>query len=254
MAKPSADTIKSNIQAQDFLVFSQAQQRPGGLDLFETDLAKAIAGAWSDVESSLVIATIPVTGGAAPVGGPLSGGVATLSPGGLSASASFSAISGKFSSSFPDGITSGVAALVAAIAQAVGQAFTIWVVGYQATLVAVGGSAAWIGPPVPGPGPWTGGSIQAAPIASGSSAGDSGITAASLEAAIGNAADPSKLKQNQGALQPGLSALISAVAKGFETTWSQWKIQTKISGGVGTGLASPPTGSVVGVVSLPSIG
>jgi|SRR5271157_1854365 len=253
MAKPTAGTIKSNIQAQDAAVFNQAQQRPSGLDVFEGDLAQAIAGAWSDVESGLAIATIPVTGGASPVGGPLSGGVATLLPGGMAASASFSSISAKFSSSFPDGATDGVKALVSAIAQALGQAFTVWVSGYQASLVAADGSAAWVGPPTPAPGPWTGGSIQAAPIASGSSAGDSGMTAASLEAGIGNAADPSKLKQNNNTLQPALSALISAVAKGFETTWSQWKTQTKISGGTGTGIASPPAGTVVGAVASPTI-
>ena len=253
MAKPTAGTIKSNIQAQDAAVFSQAPQRPAGLDVFEGDLAQAIAAAWSDVESGLAIASIPVSGGASPVGGPLAAGAATLPPGGLNASASFSAISSKFSSSFPDGATDGVKALVSAVAQAVGQAFTVWAAGYHASLVAVGGSAAWVGPPAPAPGPWTGGSIQPAPIATGASAGDTGMTAATLELSIGNAADPSKLKQNNNTLQPGLSALISAVAKGFETTWTQWKAQTKISGGTGTGIASPPTGSVIGAVASPTI-
>jgi len=252
MAKPTAGTIKSNIQTQDAPVFNQASQRPDGLDVFEGDLAQAIAAAWSDVESGLAIASIPVTGGSSPIGGPLAAGVATLAPGGLVASASFSAISGKFSSSFPDGATEGVKALVSAVAQAVGQAFTVWVSGYQSTLVAIGGAAAWVGPPTPAPGPWSGGSIQPAPIASGSSAGDGGMTAASLEASIGNAAS-SVLKQNNNTLQPALSALISAVAKGFETTWSQWKTQTKISGGNGTGIASPPAGSVVGAVTSPTI-
>jgi hypothetical protein len=255
MAKPTADKIKSNIQAQDSSIWTQAQahQRPDGLDIFEGDLAKAIAAAWSDVESGLAIASVPVTGGAAPPGGPLSAGVATLSPGGLTAAASFSSISGKFASSFPNGETDGVRALVSAIAQAVGQAFTAWATGYQTTLAAVGGSAAWVGPPSPSPGPWMGGSIQPAPIAAGSSAGDEGMTGASLEAAIGNSADPSKLKQNNNTLEPGLSALISAVAKGFEATWTEWKTQTKISGGTGTGTASPPAGSVVGAVASPSI-
>jgi hypothetical protein len=254
MAKPTSDTIKSNIQAQDSAVWNPAHQRPDGIDVFEGDLAKAIAAAWSDVEGGLAIATVPVTGGAAPPGGPLSAGVGILSPGALTASASFTSISGKFSSSFPNGATDGILALVSAVAQAVGQAFTVWAAGYQATLVAAGGSAAWVGPPTPAPGAWAGGSIQPAPIAAGASDGDGGMTAASLEAAIGSAADPSKLKQNHNTLQPGLSALISAVAKGFETTWSQWKTQTKISGGTGAGAASPPAGSVVGSVSSPSIG
>ena len=78
------------------------------------------------------------------------------------------------------------------------------------------------------------------------------MTAASLEASIGNAA-ASVLKQNNNTLQPALSALISAVAKGFETTWGQWKTQTKISGGTGTGVASPPAGTVVGAVTSPTI-
>jgi hypothetical protein len=254
MAKPTASSIKNNIQAQDTAVWNQATQRPDGLDLFEGDLATAIAGSWSDVESGLAIASVPVTGGTAPPGGPLSLGVAALAPGMLTGSASFSTISSEFSSSFPDGATEGVLALVDAIAQSVGQAFTVWVTGYQATLVAVGGSAAWVAAPTPTPGAWTGGEIQAAPISTGTSAGDAGMTAASLETAIGNAADPSKLKLNQGSLQPALAALISAVAGGFETTWNQWKAQTTISGGDGTGTASPPGGSVVGAVSSPSIG
>ena len=78
------------------------------------------------------------------------------------------------------------------------------------------------------------------------------MTGASLEATIGAVTDPSKLKQNQGALQPALGALLKAIAKGFETTWTQWKSGTTISGGTGTGLASPP-GTVVGAVTSPQI-
>jgi len=116
VAKPSSSEIKSNIQSQDAAVWNQAQQRPDALDRFEDDLAKAIAAAWADVESQLLIASVPVSGGSSPPGGPLSGGVATLAPGLLQSPASFTAIAGKFSSSFPDGATSGLLALVDAVA------------------------------------------------------------------------------------------------------------------------------------------
>lgn len=250
--KPTASQIKSAIQAQDSSVWSEADGRPDALDVFEGDLATALAGAWSDIVDGFTIASVPVTGGASPPGGPLSGGVATLAPGSLVNSKSFTAAAGKFSTSFPDGATEGLLALVDAIAQGLGQAFTVWVTGYSATLVGMGGSCAWVGPPTPSPGPWTGGSIQAQPLASGASAGDAGMTGSSLETGIGAMADPSKLKQNNGALQPALSALIKAVANGFATTWTQWKSGTNISGGTGSGLASPP-GTVVGAVSSPTV-
>jgi len=257
MAKPTANEIKSNIQAEDSSVWNQAQQRPDGLDVFESDLAEAIAAAWSDVESAFVIASVPVTGGSSPPGGPLAGGTATLSPGMLANTALFTGIAGKFSSSFPDGATEGLLALVDAVATGIGQKFPLWVSGYSATLVATGGSCAWVAPtpavPSGTPGPWAGGSIQDFALAGGTSTGDQGMSAASLEAAIGSSADPAKLKQNQNVLQPALSALIKAIAKGFETTWSQWKTKTKISGGTGTGLASPPSGTVVGAVTTPLI-
>jgi len=80
------------------------------------------------------------------------------------------------------------------------------------------------------------------------------MTASSLEAAIANAADPAKLKQHNHALQPALAALIKAVAAGFETTWTQWKTKTKISGGNGTGTAAPPSGAITtGAVAAPQI-
>ena len=230
------------------------------LDRFETDLAKAIAAAWSDVESGLAIATVPVTGGASPPGGPLTGGTASLAPGMLASTVSFTVIAAKFSSSFPDGATPGVLALVDAIAQGIGQKFPLWVSGYSATLIAGGGSCAWVAPTPPAnptgtTGPWTGGAIQDFALAGGISTGDQMMTAASLEAAIGNVADPSTLKQNQNTLQPALAALIQAVAKGFETTWNQWKSNTKISGGNGSGTASPPSGSIIaGTVASPQIG
>src|SRR5262245_43910187 len=116
MAKPTANEIKTNIQAQDLAVWNQANERPAGLDLFESDLAKAIAAAWADVEDGFVIAPVPVAGGASPPGGPLAGGKATLSPGMLTNTKSFTAVAGKFSTSFPDGATEGVLALVDAVA------------------------------------------------------------------------------------------------------------------------------------------
>jgi hypothetical protein len=258
MAAPSASEIKANIQAEDSGVWSQAQARPEGLDKFEDDLSKAIAAAWSDVEKAFVIASVPVAGGGSPPGGPLAGGTATLAPGTLTNAASFMGISAKFSSAFPDGATAGVLALVDAVANGVGQKFPLWVVGYSATLVAMGGSCAWIAPAPPAnptgtPGPWTGGMIQAFPLSGGASAGDAMMTASSLQAAIEGVANPSQLKQNQGALQPALSALIGAVAKGFATTWDSWKAKTKISGGAGTGTASPPSGIVAGSVAMPTI-
>jgi hypothetical protein len=259
MAKPTANAIKTNIQAQDAAVWDQADERPVGLDLFETDLANAIAAAWADVEDNFVIASVPVSGGSSPPGGPLTGGTATLAPGTLTNTKSFTAISGKFSTSFPDGATEGVLALVDAVAQGIGQKFALWTPGYSASLIAVGGSCAWIAPtpatPAGTPGPWSGGSIQAFPLANGSSSGDSGMTANSLEAAIGNAADPAKLKQNQNALQPALSSLIKAIATGFATTWTQWKTNTRISGGNGSGTANPPNGAIsVGAVASPQVG
>ncbi len=261
MAKPTGSEILSNIQAEDSAVWDQASQRPDGLALFESDLAAAIAAAWSDVEDGLLIATVPVSGGSSAPGGPLAGGTAILSAGMLANSASFSAIAGKFSSSFPDGAMPDMLALVDAVAQGIGQKFPLWVAGYSATLTAVGGSAAWVPPAPPAnptgtPGPWTGGSIQAFALAGGSSTGDQGMTALSLEAAIGDAADPAKLKQNENhTLQPALSALIKAIAKGFETTWNQWQAKTKISGGSGSGTTAPPNGSItVGAVSSPQIG
>jgi hypothetical protein len=62
------------------------------------------------------------------------------------------------------------------------------------------------------------------------------------------------VKQNQGQLQPGLKALVDAVAAGFETTWNQWKGATMISGGNGAGLSTPPAGIVTGAVSTPTVG
>jgi hypothetical protein len=261
VAKPTGSEIMSNIQAEDSAVWDQASQRPNGLHLFESDLAAAITDAWSDVEDGLLIATVPVSGGSSAPGGPLAGGTATLAAGMLASNASFSAVASKFSSSFPDGATPELLALVSAVAQGIGEKFPLWVAGYSATLIAVGGSAAWVPPAPPAnpsgaPGPWTGGSIQAFPIAGGSSTGDQGMTALSLEAAIGDAADPAKLKQNENhTLQPALSALVKAIAKGFETTWSQWKAKTRISAGSGSGTAVPPTGSIaVGAVTSPQIG
>ena len=259
MAKPTATAIKTNIQAEDAAVWNQADQRPPGLDRFETDLAKAIADAWSEVEGAFVIASVPVAGGTSPPNGPLSGGTASLAPGMLTNSASFTLIAGKFASTFPDGATPGVLALVDAVAQGIGQKFPLWVVGYTATMVASGGSCAWQAPappalPVGAPGPWSGGSIQPFALAGGSSSGDAGMSAASLEAAIGAMAAPGQLKQNQNALQPALAALISAIAKGFVTTWTQWKSATKISGGNGSGTALPPSGAISpGAVASPQI-
>src|SRR5262245_63094605 len=112
MAKPTSQAIKANIQAQDSTVWNQADQRPAGLDLFEADIATAIADAWSDVEDGLVIASVPVTGGGSPPSGALSGGVAKLSAGMLTNTAPFTLIADKFSSSFPDGATDGLLALV----------------------------------------------------------------------------------------------------------------------------------------------
>lgn len=240
------------MQAEDSSVWSQADQRPHALDLFESDLAAAIAAAWSDVESAFIIASVPVTGGSSPPGGPLTGGTATLAPGMLVNTASFTAIAGKFSSSFPDGATEGLLALVDAVAQGIGLKFPLWAAGYSAVLTASGGTCAWVAGPPPAPGPWTGGSIQDFALSGGSSTGDQGMTAASLAAAIGSAADPSKLKQHQNTLQPALSALIQAVAKGFAATWNDWKTKTKISGGTGTGMASPG-GAVIGAVASPQV-
>jgi hypothetical protein len=258
MAPPSASAIKGNIQAADSGVWSEASGRPAGLDTFEGDLATAIAAAWADVEGGFVIASVPVSGGASPPGGPLAGGVATLAPGMLTNTASFNSISDKFSSTFPDGATEGVLALVKAVAQAIGQQFALWVPGYTATLVAMGGSSAWLVPappalPAGAPGPWSGGSIQPSPIASGASAGDAGMTASSIAGVIDAVAD-AKLKQNQGQLQPALRAMVQAVATGFETTWTQWKAATMISGGTGTGVAAPPAGIVSGAVANPTVG
>ena len=253
MAKPTMEEIKNNMQAEDSEVWSEADQRPEALDIFESDLSEAIAATWSDVEDAFVIASVPVTGGSSAPGGPLQAGVATLSPGMLTNSASFTTIANQFSTSFPDGATEGLLALVDAISQGIGSKFELWVAGYTATLTASGGSCAWVAGPTPTLGPWTGGSIQAFPMSNGASAGDTGMTSMSLEAAIGMAADPSKLKQNQGTLQPALSALVQAVSKGFETTWNHWKSRTEISGGTGTGTASPPNGAVVGAVTSPVI-
>src|SRR5262245_39683494 len=255
MAKPSANEIKTNIQAKDAAVWDQANARPAGLDKFEDDLAKAIAAAWNDVESGLAMAVVSLGAGASSVGGPLVGGAAPLAPGQLVSSASFTLIAGKFATTFPDGATEGVVALVDAIAQGIGQKFALWGPGYSANLIAVGGTATWVPPAPPSPGstgPWGGGSIQAFPLAGGSSTGDAGMQAASLEAAIAASANPSKLKQNNNALQPALAALIKAVAEGFATTWTQWKTKTKISGGNGAGTAGPPNGAITtGAVASP---
>jgi hypothetical protein len=258
MAPPSASVIKTNIQAADSAVWSEADARPDGLDKFEGDLAAAIAAAWSDVEGAFAIPSVPVTGGASPPGGPLAGGVATLAPGMLTNTGSFNSIADKFSTSFPDGATEGVLAVVDAVAQAIGLNFTVWVAGYSAPLVAMGGSCMWLAPappalPAGAPGGWMGGSIQPAPLASGASAGDAGMTGASL-AALMDAMAAGSVKQNQGQLQPALKSLVQAVADGFETTWNQWKASTMISGGQSSGLAAPPAGIVTGAVANPTIG
>ena len=259
MAKPTANQIKANIQSEDAAVWNQADARPAGLDKFEGDIATAIAAAWNDVESGLAIPSVPVTGGSSPPSGALAGGSGALTPGKLTSSVSFTVIASKFSSTFPDGATEGVLALVDAIAQGIGQKFALWAPGYAASLIAAGGICAWIPPAPPAnptgtPGGWSGGAIQAFPLAGGSSSGDSGLTAGSLEAAIASAANPAKLKQNNNALQPPLAALIGAVAKGFATTWTQWKTNTKISGGNGSGTAAPPSGTITtGAVASPQI-
>jgi hypothetical protein len=260
MAKPTADEIKNNIQAQDEGVWNQTDERPAGLDLFEADLAKAIAATWAEVEDGFVIAAVPVTGGSSSPGGPLSGGMATLSPGMLTNAMSFTAVTSKFSASAPHGATEGIMALVDAVARGIGQKFVLWVQEYSANLTAVGGTCAWGAPDPPvdttgAPGPWSGGSIQAFPLAGGSSSEDFGMTASSLETAIGEAADSEKLKQHQNRLQPALSALIKAIAAGFETTWKQWKTATMISGGNGSGTATPSSGAISGgTVASPKIG
>lgn len=254
MAKPTADDIKSNIQAEDAEVWNQAEQRPEGLDVFETDLAEAIAKAWLTVEDAFAIASVPVTGGSSSPGGPLEGGIATLSSGMLTNTESFSLIANRFSSSFPDGPTEELLALVDAIAQGIGQKFPLWVASYSATLTASRGTCAWSAGPPPLAGAWSDGEIEEFAIENGTSTGDLEMTANSLKTAIGNAADPSQLKQNQNTLQPALSALIKAIAKGFETTWTNWKKNTKISGGSGLGTAIPPNGVVVGAVTSPRIG
>ena len=261
MAKPSASQIKANIQSQDAAVWNQADARPVGLDKFEGDLAAAIAAAWSDVEGGLAVSSVSVTGGSSsPAGGALVGGAAALTPGKLTSSISFTVIASKFSSTFPDGATEGLLALVDAIAQGIGQKFSLWAPGYTANLIAVGGTCAWIAPAPPAnptgtAGEWKGGAIQPFSLAGGSSSGDSGLTAGSLETAIASAANPARLKQNNNALQPALAALIGAVAKGFAATWTQWKSNTKISGGNGSGTAAPPVGAITtGAVTSPQIG
>jgi hypothetical protein len=176
----------------------------------------------------------------------------------LANTGSFNAIADKFSTSFPDGATEGVLAVVDAVAQAIGQNFALWVAGYTAPLVAMGGSCTWLAPappalPAGAPGGWSGGSIQPAPLASGASAGDAGMTGASIAALI-DASAAGSVKQNQGQLQPALKALVQAVATGFETTWNQWKTSTMISGGQGSGLAVPPAGIVTGAVTNPTVG
>lgn len=258
MAKPTADVIKTNIQDQDSAIWNQAAQRPDGLDLFEGDIAIAIAEAWSDVEAGLVIASVPVTGGSSLSGGALSGGVANLSPGILTSTASFTAIVDKFSSSFPGGAPAGLLALVNALSQGIGLKFPLWVAGYSATLTAIGGTCGWVSPtpanPAGSSGPWADGSIQKFSLSAGTSTGDPGMTANSLEAAIDNAADPSILKQNQNTLQPALRALLQAITKGFEITWNQWKSDTYIAGGSGAGTAAPPSGKITtGAVTSPTI-
>jgi len=259
MAKPSASEIKANIQSQDAAVWNQAGARPEGLDKLESDLAAAIAAAWSDVENGLAISSITVTGGTSPPNGPLASGAGALTSGKLTSSASFTAITNKFASTFPDGASDGVLALVDAIAQGIGQKFALWAPGYTANLIVAGGTCAWIAPAPPGnptgtPGKWSNGKIQPFPLSNGSSSGDGGLTSGSLEAAIASAANPARLKQNNNALQPALAALIGAVAKGFATTWTQWKTNTKISGGSGGGTAGPPNGAITsGAVTSPQI-
>lgn len=239
-------------------MWSQADRRPQALDVFEDNLAQAIADAWADVEDGLVISSVPVSGGTSVPGGPLTGASATLSPGTLTATASFTTIATRFSCTFPDRATEELRALVSAVSNGLGQKFLLWATGYSTTLTALGGTCAWVAPAPPAnptgtPGPWTGGSIQPSPLSGGTSTGDQGMTAGSLEAAIGDAADASKLKQNQGQLQPALSALIKAISAGFETTWNQWKSTTMITGGTGTGIASPPSGATAGTVTTPQI-
>jgi hypothetical protein len=79
------------------------------------------------------------------------------------------------------------------------------------------------------------------------------MTGASLAALI-DALAAGSVKQNQGQLQPALKAFVQAVATGFETTWNQWKASTMISGGQGSGLATPPAGIVTGAVANPTVG
>lgn len=253
MSKPGDEEIKSNIQAEDAKVWNQADQRPDGLDLFEGDLAVAIAKTWSDIEDAFVISSVPVSGGSSDPGGPLENGDATLSAGMLTNNESFTAITDNFSTLFPDGATEGLLALVDAVAQGIGQKFDLWVEGYSATLTASGGTCAWVSGPSPSPGPWSDGEIEDFPIKDGTSTGDSEMNVEKLFEAIANAA-PAKLKQNQNKLQDALRDFIRAIANGFKTTWDAWTENTKISGGSGTGTASPPNGSVVGTVTSPQIG
>lgn len=253
MSKPTKDEIKNNIQAQDAKVWSRAQNRPPDLDIFESDLAKAIAEVWADVVDAFVISSVPVVGGTSAPNGPLQNGVAALSPGTLTNNVSFTVIREKFSTSFSGSATEGLKALIEAISLGIGESFAQWLMGYSITLVASGGTCAWVSGTTPAPGPWTRGIIEPSPLSDGTSTGDSAITAANLLVSIDNEVDPATLKQNQNQLQPALRDFIDAVVKGFETTWNQWKLRTKISGGTGTGTASPPNGAVVGTVSKPIV-
>lgn len=133
-----------------------------------TAIADAFADSFSTVLSSTVINGGLITGGAAPPGGPLVGGVLMIPPGTvvmpvLNISASFDAPTFSVTFKGPTQVgayTVWFKTLVNTLSSSLGTTLTSWVPTWTLpTGIALGGSAAWIASTPPAPGPWAGGTI-----------------------------------------------------------------------------------------------
>lgn len=207
------------------------------------ELGSAIATTWGKITKSIIVAPMIVSAGAAPPGGPVVGAIVTLTPGMLNSIVPWFDLNATFQCSFTGLGLANTKSLVATYAAVLSSTFPLWVSGFTATLVGLGGVAAWIPPappvvPAPLPGPWGGGLIVPLPLAAGTSPGEVGFAVPVLTAKT-IAQLPPSMKQLAGAPTPELLNEIKAFWLAFLDMWTIWKATTMITGGVGSGVALP---------------
>lgn len=216
---------------------------------FANFLIAALAQTWLMIESSITIPEVTVGGGGGSPGGPVAGAVGVLKPGSMQASVAWSMLTTNFTPTGINGAATHQTQLVQAIAATMNTQFTTWIMGYSAQLPFVGGTLGYMPPgPTVAPGPWVGGLIQPGTmLASGSSTGQVGMSKSNIATVMaGNM--PTSLIQG-GAPSEALQMVIDAVSGDLAKTFLTWIGRTQFTGFVGTGVASPPMGSVVGVAT-----